>query len=319
MTCLSQPAATATLDEVLALFALPFNDLLDRAHTVHRRHADPNEVQLSTLLSIRTGACVEDCKYCSQSKHHDTGLKASKMVGLEEVEAAAATAKAAGAGRLCLGSAGRGPNGRDLERVVAMVRVIKDAGLESCVTLGMLDEGQALALKDAGLDYYNHNLDTSEEYYPNIVSTHTFQDRLGTLGAVRRAGLKVCCGGIIGMGEGRGDRAALLLALAQLDPPPESVPINLLVPIAGSPLGDQAPLDVFELVRTIAVARLLMPTSRLRLSAGRRSLSDEAHALCFFAGANSIFYGDTLLTTTNADADRDRGLMDRLGLHTRNA
>ncbi|HEX7043793.1 MAG TPA: biotin synthase BioB [Burkholderiales bacterium] len=303
-----------TAAEIEALFALPFNDLLFQAHTVHRRHFDPNAVQLSTLLSIKTGGCSEDCGYCSQSVRFDTGVGAQPLMALEEVVAAARAAKARGATRFCMGAAWRGPKDKDLEQVAEMVRAVKALGLETCVTLGMLREGQAERLAAAGLDYYNHNLDTSRAHYPRVIRTHTFEDRLDTLAKVRAAGIKVCCGGIMGLGESRADRAAFIAELAALDPPPESVPINLLVRIPGTPLGDQPALDPLEFVRTIAVARIALPTSMVRLSAGRTSLPDHLQALCFFAGANSIFYGDRLLTTPNPEADADRALFEQLGL-----
>ncbi|HEY8553002.1 MAG TPA: biotin synthase BioB [Burkholderiales bacterium] len=303
-----------TAGEIEALFSLPFNDLLFRAHTVHRRHFDPNAVQLSTLLSIKTGGCSEDCGYCSQSVRFDTGVAAQPLMSLEEVLAAARAAKARGATRFCMGAAWRGPKDKDLERVEEMVRAVKALGLETCVTLGMLREGQAERLAAAGLDYYNHNLDTSRAHYARVIHTHTFEDRLDTLAKVRAAGIKLCCGGIMGLGESRADRAAFIAELAALDPPPESVPINLLVRIPGTPLGDQPALDPLEFVRTIAVARIALPTSMLRLSAGRTSLPDHLQALCFFAGANSIFYGDRLLTTPNPEVDADRALFERLGL-----
>jgi biotin synthase len=303
-----------TRQEILDLFALPFNELLHRAHATHRRHFDPNSIQLSTLLNIKTGGCPEDCKYCAQSVHYDTGLGAGRLLDGDEIRTAAARAKAAGATRFCMGAAWRELKDRDVPRIAAVIADIKALGLETCMTLGMLTPAQAAALQAAGLDYYNHNVDTSAEYYANIITTRTYQDRLDTIAAVRDAGIKVCSGGIIGMGEERGDRAGMLLTLATLDPHPESVPINLLVPIPGTPLGEAPPLDPFELVRTIAVARILMPRAHVRLSAGRRSLSDEAQALCFFAGANSIFYGDRLLTTDNPDHRKDLALFDRLGL-----
>ena len=312
------PAAAVRTDwtrqEVLDLFALPFNDLLQRAQETHRRHFDPNRIQLSTLLSIKTGGCPEDCKYCAQSVHYDTAVAAEKLLDRAAIVEAAEAAKAAGASRFCMGAAWRELKDRDVPRVAAIVADVKALGLETCMTLGMVTPGQAAALKDAGLDYYNHNVDTSEAFYANIVTTRRYQDRLDTLAAVREAGIKVCAGGIIGMGEGQGDRADMLVTLARLDPQPESVPINMLVPIAGTPLGEVEPLAPLELARTIAVARILMPQAYLRLSAGRRSLSDEAQALCFHAGANSIFYGDRLLTTGNPDHEKDLALFARLGL-----
>jgi len=305
-----------TRAEILALFDLPLMDLLHQAHDVHRRHFDPNRIQLSTLMNVKSGGCREDCSYCGQSAKYDTGLEAGKLAETEQVRAAAARAKAAGADRFCMGAAWRELKDRDLDRLVAFVTEVKGQGLEACLTLGMLTPAQVARLKAAGLDYYNHNLDTSPEYYDKIVTTHSYQDRLDTLAAVREAGLKVCSGGIVGLGESRVDRAGLLEALAALDPPPESVPINRLVAVAGTPLAGNEPLDVFEFVRTIAVARILMPRAIVRLSAGRSSLSDEAQALCFFAGANSIFYGDRLLTTGNPDHERDQALFAALGLRS---
>jgi biotin synthase len=302
-------------EEVQALFALPFNDLLFRAHSVHRAHFDANAVQLSTLLSIKTGACPEDCAYCPQSARYDTGLKAEPLMPLAEVRRAAEEAKANGATRFCMGAAWRSPKDRDLEKVAAMVREVKSLGLETCVTLGMLKQEQAQTLADAGLDYYNHNIDTSPEFYGEIISTRKFEDRLETLSHVREAGLKVCCGGIVGMGETGEDRAEMLRALANLPEHPESVPINELVQVPGTPLDGAAPLDPFDFVRTIAVARIMMPAAHVRLSAGRTQMSDELQALCFFAGANSIFYGERLLTTGNPQNDRDQALFRRLGLH----
>lgn len=302
--------------EIEALFSLPFNELLFRAHGVHREFFDPGAIQVSTLLSIKTGACPEDCKYCPQSTRYDTGLEAEQLMEVERVLEGARAAKAAGATRFCMGAAWRSPKDRDLPALTAMVRGVKELGLESCMTLGMLSASQAQALAEAGLDYYNHNLDTSPEYYGEIISTRCFQDRLDTLAHVRKAGMKVCCGGIVGMGEGRGDRVGLLHALATLDEHPESVPINMLVRVAGTPLASEADLDPLEFVRTIAVARILMPASHVRLSAGREDMSDETQALAFFAGANSIFYGERLLTTSNPAAERDRQLLARLGLRT---
>ena len=303
-----------TLGEVEALFALPFNDLLFQAQAVHRRHFRPNEVQISTLLSIKTGACPEDCAYCPQSVRYDTGLEREALMEVETVVAAAREAKARGATRFCMGAAYRSPKARQLEPIKAMIREVRALGLETCATLGMLDEDQAGELKAAGLDYYNHNLDTSEEYYREVITTRTYQDRLDTLGHVRDAGIKVCCGGIIGMGEAPVDRAKLLHTLATLPAHPESVPINQLVQVPGTPLDGTEPLDPIEFVRTIAVARILMPASHVRLSAGRTEMSDETQALAFFAGANSIFYGERLLTTDNPGEDRDLALMARLGI-----
>jgi biotin synthase len=303
-----------TLAEVQALFERPFMDLLFEAHTVHRRHFDPAEIQVSTLLSIKTGACPEDCKYCPQSVRYDTGLERERLLDREQVLAAARAARDAGATRFCMGAAWRRPKDRDLAHVEALIREVKGLGLETCVTLGMLDPAQAVRLRDAGLDYYNHNIDTSPEYYGEVITTRRFQDRLDTLEAVREAGLNVCCGGILGMGEAVSDRAGMLHVLATLPAHPESVPINQLVQVPGTPLYGEDALDPLEFVRAIAVARILMPRSRVRLSAGRSEMSDETQALCFFAGANSIFYGDRLLTTGNPEADHDRALLQRLGL-----
>jgi biotin synthase len=285
-----------------------------RAQTAHRQHFDPSEVQASTLMSIKTGACPEDCKYCPQSVRYDTGLEREALVALDDVLAAAEAARQGGATRFCMGAAWRQPKDRDLDAVIAMVQGVRDLGMETCLTLGMLSRGQAERLKDAGLDYYNHNLDTSPEHYPEIISTRTYDDRLDTLRNVREAGMKVCCGGIVGMGETRADRAGLLLELANLPEQPQSVPINNLVQVPGTPLDGTAPLDPLEFVRTIAVARIMMPASVVRLSAGRTEMSDELQALCFLAGANSLFYGDKLLTTGNPEAERDRALLERLGL-----
>ncbi len=312
-------APTWTPAQVLALYELPFNDLLFRAHQTHRQHFDANEVQLSTLLSIKTGGCPEDCAYCPQSAHHDVALPANKLMAVDEVLAAARAAQEQGATRFCMGAAWRSPKDRDLEAVGAMVSGVKALGLETCVTLGMLESHQAAQLKDAGLDYYNHNLDTSPEFYGHIIGTRDYQDRLDTLAHVRSAGISVCCGGIVGMGESRADRAGLIAQLASLDPAPESVPINNLVQVPGTPLEGTLPLDPFEFVRTIAVARVTMPRSMVRLSAGREEMDDALQALCFFAGANSIFYGDRLLTTANPQAERDRALLGRLGLRVATA
>lgn len=303
-----------TLEEVEALLDLPFNDLLLSAQTVHRTHFEPNRVQVSTLLSIKTGACPEDCGYCSQSAHHDTGLERERLLPLDEVIAAASAARDQGATRFCMGAAWRNPTDKNLDQVVAMVEAVHGMGLETCVTLGMLTGPQARRLKDAGLDYYNHNLDTSPEFYGQVISTRTYRDRLETLGHVREAGLKTCSGGILGMGESRRDRASMLRQLANLPAHPESVPINLLVQVEGTPLFGTAALDPLEFVRTVGAARCLMPRSYVRLSAGRSEMSDELQALCYFAGANSIFYGERLLTTPNAESDRDRALFARLGL-----
>jgi biotin synthase len=302
------------LDEVEALFALPFNDLVYRAQTIHRQNFDPNEIQVSSLLSIKTGACSEDCAYCPQSVHHDTDLKRETLMPLDEVLKAARMAKKQGATRFCMGAAWRSPKDRDIERVCEMIEGVRALGLETCVTLGMLTDGQTQRLKSSGLDYYNHNLDTSEEYYSKIITTRTYQDRLDTLERVRHAGINVCCGGIVGMGESDRDRAELLLKLANLPKHPESVPINMLVQVEGTPLAGLSKLDSFVFVRTVAVARILMPESRVRLSAGRTDMSDEIQALCFLAGANSIFYGEKLLTTENPAAENDRRLFRRLGI-----
>jgi len=310
---------TTPLADIEALFALPFNDLLFRAHSVHRAHFDPNAVQVSTLLSIKTGGCSEDCGYCSQSARYHTGIGNDGLMPLAEVVAAARAARERGATRFCMGAAWRGPKDKDLKPVLEMVRAVKALGLETCTTLGMLRDGQAEELKAAGLDYYNHNLDTSPDYYAEIISTHDYDDRLDTLGKVRDAGIKVCCGGIVGLGESRAQRAGLIAELASLDPPPESVPINLLVRIPGTPMSDKPALDPVEFVRTIAVARISLPDSLVRLSAGRESMPDHLQALCFFAGANSIFYGDRLLTTPNPDTDRDQALFATLGLHAMEA
>lgn len=300
--------------EVEALFALPFNDLLFRAQTVHRQHFDPNEIQVSTLLSIKTGGCSEDCGYCSQSAHHDTPVEKEPLLDVAEVVEAAQKAKESGATRFCMGAAWRGPNQRDLRTVLEMVRAVKALGLETCVTLGMLKEDQAEQLKEAGLDYYNHNLDTAQEFYGQVITTHGYEERVDTLHRVRKAGIKVCSGGIVGMGETRAQRAALVAQLANLDPVPESVPINMLVQVEGTPLKGAEELDPLEFVRTIAVARITMPTSLVRLSAGRSEMADSLQALCFLAGANSIFYGDRLLTTDNAETHSDQALFDKLGI-----
>jgi biotin synthase len=301
-------------EEVEALFALPFNDLLYQAQTVHRQNFDPNAVQISTLLSIKTGGCAEDCGYCPQSAHHPSAVKAEPLMPLEEVMKSANEAKDAGASRFCMGAAWRNLKDRDVERVAAMVEGVKSLGLETCVTLGMLEEHQAKRLKEAGLDYYNHNLDTSPEFYGEIITTRTYEDRLNTLGHVRDAGINVCSGGIVGMGESRKDRAGLLISLANLPTQPQSVPINLLVQVEGTPLNGTDNLDALEFIRTIAVARIMMPKSFVRLSAGRENMSDEMQAMCFLVGANSIFYGDKLLTTDNPDANHDQQLFKRLGI-----
>ncbi|KVV08785.1 biotin synthase BioB [Burkholderia ubonensis] len=305
--------------DVVALFELPFNDLMFRAQQLHREHFDANAVQLSTLLSIKTGGCEEDCGYCSQSSHHDTGLKAEKLMDVDAVLDAARAAKANGASRFCMGAAWRNPKERHMPALTEMVRGVKEMGLETCMTLGMLEDEQAKALADAGLDYYNHNLDTSPEFYGQIISTRTYQDRLDTLDRVRDAGINVCCGGIIGMGESRRERAGLITQLANLNPYPDSVPINNLVAIEGTPLEGTAALDPFEFVRTIAVARITMPKAVVRLSAGREQLDDGLQAMCFLAGANSMFYGDQLLTTSNPQTQRDRALFERLGIRASQA
>lgn len=301
-------------DEVLDLFRQPFPDLVHRAQSVHRAHFDPNVVQACTLLSVKTGACPEDCAYCSQSVRYDTGLERESLMDVETVRGAARQAREAGATRLCMGAAWRSPRERDLDAVEAMIRAVREEGLETCLSAGMLKEGQAERLAAAGLDYYNHNIDTAPEYYPEVITTRSFDDRLETLERVRQAGLHVCCGGIVGMGESRQDRAAMLRVLANLPEPPGSVPINRLVPIPGTPLGDVEPVEPLEMVRTIAVARILMPSAWVRLSAGREQLSDETQALAFLAGANSIFYGEKLLTTSNPAEHEDQRLMARLGM-----
>ena len=313
------PANRWSVGAVEALFELPFMELLFRAQQVHREHFDPSEVQLSTLLSIKTGGCSEDCGYCPQSAHHDTEVEADKLMQLEQVLAAARAAKAQGATRFCMGAAWRSPKERDMEKVTDMVQGVRALGLETCMTLGMLDPGQARQLKDAGLDYYNHNLDSAPDFYGQIISTRTYQDRLDTLSHVREAGINVCCGGIVGLGETRAQRAGLIAQLANLDPYPESVPINNLVAVPGTPLEGAEPIDPFEFVRTIAVARITMPTTMVRLSAGREQMDDALQALCLAAGANSIFYGDQLLTTANPQAERDRALFERLGLRAQGA
>jgi len=300
--------------EVEALFALPFNDLLFRAQSLHRRYFDPNAVQVSTLLSIKTGDCPEDCAYCPQSTRYDTGLESEKLMEVEQVLAQARAAAASGATRFCMGAAWRSPKDRDMPYLVSMVQGVRALGLESCMTLGMLTRAQARQLSEAGLDYYNHNLDTSPEFYGDVITTRTYQDRLETLAHVRDAGMKVCSGGIVGMGEGQADRAGLLQQLANLPQHPESVPINMLVRVEGTPLAAEGDLDPFEFIRTIAVARILMPASHVRLSAGREGMNEQMHALAYFAGANSIFYGEKLLTTPNPEADADLGLFRRLGI-----
>lgn len=305
-----------SLPEVEALFALPFQDLIFQAQNVHRAHQAPNTVQMSTLLSVKTGACPEDCAYCPQSVRYDTGLDREALLAIEEVVGRAQAARAAGATRFCMGAAWRSPKKKDMQVMTAMIREVSELGMETCATLGMLTREQAQELKDAGLDYYNHNIDSSPEFYEKIITTRDFQDRLDTLEAVREAGMSVCCGGIVGMGETVTDRARMLQVLANLPQHPESVPINQLVAVPGTPLAEQAAVDPFDFVRTIAVARILMPNSAVRLSAGRESMSDELQALAFLAGANSIFYGEKLLTTGNPDVEHDQQLLQRLGMVT---
>ena len=304
-----------TVEEITALFELPFADLMHRAQTVHRENFDPNGVQVSTLLSIKTGGCSEDCGYCPQAARYHTDVENQDLMQLEEVLAAARAAKESGASRFCMGAAWRSPKQRDLEPVLAMIREVKAMGLETCATLGMLKDGQAEQLKDAGLDYYNHNLDTAPEYYGDVITTRTYQDRLDTLERVREQDIHVCCGGIIGMGETRSQRAGLLAQLANMERPPESVPINLLTQVEGTPMYGMDELDPFEFVRTIAAARITMPQSFVRLSAGRQSMHEGIQALCFLAGANSIFYGEKLLTTGNPEAEADKALFGKLGIH----
>jgi biotin synthase len=311
--------ATWPLADVLALFELPFNELMFRAQEAHRAHFPDGDVELATLLSIKTGGCEEDCGYCPQAARYDTGVEAKKILDIDTVLDAARQAKANGATRFCMGAAWRSPKERDMEKVEEMVREVKALGMETCATLGMLEEGQAEQLKKAGLDFYNHNIDTAPDFYNNVISTREYQDRLDTLGRVRQAGLKVCCGGIVGMGETREQRAGLLAQLANLNPYPESVPVNHLVQVEGTPLHGLDPLDPLEFVRTIAVARITMPEARVRLSAGRRQLGEAVQAMCFMAGANSIFYGDKLLTTGNPEAEDDRVMLAKLGLKTRSA
>lgn len=301
-------------DEVAALFALPFNDLLFQAQTIHRQHFNPNQVQVSTLCSIKTGACPEDCKYCPQSARYDTGLEKEKLMQVDAVIEEAKAAKASGATRFCMGAAWRSPKNKDLPYVVEMVKGVKALGLETCMTLGMLDDKQSAELAEAGLDYYNHNLDTSKEYYGDIITTRTYDDRLNTLQNVRDAGMKVCSGGIVGMGEGEQDRVGLLIQLANMPAHPESVPINMLVRVEGTPFENLEDLDAFDFIRTIAVARILMPKSHVRLSAGREEMNEQMQAMAFFAGANSIFYGEKLLTTANPEANKDKQLFARLGI-----
>ena len=304
-----------TVAQIVALFEMPFNDLMHQAQTVHRENFDPNAVQVSTLLSIKTGGCSEDCGYCPQAARYHTDVENEPLMALDEVLAAAREAKEAGASRFCMGAAWRSPKQKDLEPVLKMISEVKAMGLQTCATLGMLKEGQASQLKEAGLDYYNHNLDTAPEFYGDVITTRTYQDRLDTLDSVREADINVCCGGIIGMGETRNQRAGLLAQLANMEQPPESVPINLLTQVEGTPLHGTDALDPFEFVRTIAAARITMPKSYVRLSAGRQSMSEGIQALCFLAGANSIFYGEKLLTTGNPEADADKQLFAKLGLH----
>jgi biotin synthase len=304
-----------TVDEIEALFELPFNDLMFRAQQAHRAHFDANEIQLSTLLSIKTGGCPEDCKYCPQSTRYETGLEKELLMAKEEVLANARAAKEKGATRFCMGAAWREPKGRAFEIVCDMVSEVRDMGMETCATLGMLTEEQAEKLKEAGLDYYNHNLDTDPEYYKEIISTRTYEERLDTLRHVRDKGMSICCGGIVGMGETRRHRAGLVAQLARMNPHPESVPINMLIKIEGTPMENLDDLDTFEFIRTIAVSRITMPGSHVRLSAGREAMSEEMQALCFMAGANSIFYGEKLLTAGNKASDSDKALFEKLGLH----
>ena len=306
-----------SVGQIEALFALPFSDLMFRAQETHRTSFPDGDVELATLLSIKTGGCPEDCAYCPQAARYDTDVKANKLMELDEVLEAAKAAKAAGSNRFCMGAAWREPKDRDIEKVAAMIKGVKALGLETCATLGMLELEQAQALQDAGLDFYNHNLDTSEDFYRSVISTRGYQDRLDTISHVRATGMSVCCGGIVGMGESREQRAAFIARLANLRPYPESVPINHLVPVAGTPLADQEPLDPLEFVRTIAVARITMPRARVRLSAGRQELGRAVQAMCFQAGANSIFYGEQLLTTGNPEAEHDRKLLAELGLKTK--
>jgi len=303
-----------SIEEIEALFDLPFNDLIFQAQGTHRQHFEPNTVQISTLINIKTGGCAENCGYCSQSAHFDTGLEREALMAVDEVITSAKAAREGGATRFCMGAAWRKPKAKDMEVVIAMIKGVKELGMEACVTLGMLDEEQVQQLKEAGLDYYNHNVDTSPEYYDKVVTTRKFSDRIDTINKVREAGINVCSGGILGMGESRRDRAGMLQELANLPEHPGSVPINLLVKVPGTPLGDTPDLDIFDFIRTIAVARIMMPASYVRLSAGRETMHDEAQALCFMAGANSLFYGDKLLTTENATTDHDKALFQRLGI-----
>lgn len=311
----SEGSAHWSVADIEALLDAPFNDLIYRAQCVHRQHHDANGVQLSTLISVKTGGCPEDCGYCPQAARYHTSVENQDMLSLDDVVSAATAAKAKGASRFCMGAAWRGPKQRDIEKMTEMVRAVKSLGMETCATLGLLKPGQAEQLGEAGLDYYNHNLDTAPEYYEEIITTRQYQDRLNTLQEVRNAGINVCCGGIVGMGETRQSRAGLIAQLANLNPYPESVPINHLVQVKGTPLYGTAALDPLEFVRTIAAARITMPKAMVRLSAGRQEMSEAVQALCFLAGANSIFYGDKLLTTGNPETDHDRALLDKLGLH----
>jgi len=314
-TKLDTETKTWTREEVTALFDLPLMDLLFQAQSIHRQHHDPNKVQLSSLLSIKTGACPEDCAYCPQSARYKTGLKTERLMPVEQIVEAAKKAKANGAGRFCMGAAWRSPKDGDVEAVAEAIVAVKELGLETCATLGMLTKEHAEQLNEAGLDYYNHNLDTSPEFYAEVITTRTYDDRLETLENVRQSGMKVCCGGIVGMGESKQDRVGLLVTLANLSPAPESVPINNLVKIPGTPLAETENIDSFDFIRTIAIARILMPKSYVRLSAGREEMNDEMQAMCFIAGANSLFYGEQLLTANNATVDHDRNLFDRLGIN----
>lgn len=314
---MTTPSSSWSISQVESLYDLPFQALMARAAQVHHEYFPDGDIELATLLSIKTGGCPEDCSYCPQAARYHTGVEATKLMDLDEVLVAAKAAKAAGSNRFCMGAAWREPKDRDIEKVALMIREVKALGLETCATLGMLEENQAKALSEAGLDFYNHNLDTSEDFYGSVIKTREYQDRIDTLGHVRNSGMSVCCGGIIGMGESRRQRASLIARLANLSPYPESVPINHLVPVAGTPLADQPPLDPLEFVRTIAVARITMPKARVRLSAGRQELGKAVQAMCFMAGANSIFYGDKLLTTNNPEAEADRALLKDLGLKTK--
>ncbi|MFZ9180641.1 MAG: biotin synthase BioB [Rickettsiales bacterium] len=316
LTANSLPSNNANwqIEEVIKLFSMPFNDLIFKASSLHREFHNPNQVQISTLLSIKTGGCPENCKYCPQSAHYDTGLQKQALMPIDEIVASANNAKKAGASRFCMGAAWRSLHDRDVEKICEIVQAVKDTGMETCMTLGMLTEKQSKQLKEAGLDYYNHNIDSSEEFYAEIISTRNFQDRLNTLKNVREAGMNVCSGGIVGMGETREDRAKMLIILANLPKQPESVPINMLVRVKGTPLENTQELDQFEFIRTIAVARIMMPKSKVRLSAGREEMNEQTQALCFLAGANSIFYGEKLLTTQNPQMQKDQELLSKLGM-----